>query len=375
MSDPNSRQSTPPDTPPDSSAEDSVDGPEPASSQPKVLQVMAGAETGGAEAFFTRLTCALTRAGQDQQAVIRTHPARRAALEEAGVPVTELPFGGKFDLRTKKSLKKIAKAFDPDIVLVWMNRAAKVAPKGDWTVVGRLGGYYKLKNYKRCDHLIANTQDIRDYLLREGWPAERAWYLPNFVDDRRMPPVDRASLDTPEGVPLLLCLGRLHVNKGFDTALETLAKLPEAYLWIAGEGREESALKELAGRLGVAHRVRFLGWRDDAPALLAAADVFFCSSRHEPLGNIVLEAWAQGVPIVAAASQGPSQLIKDGKTGLLAPVDNPDALAKAFRRLLDDRALGHDMAGQAHEQFTQHFSEGPVVAAYQRFFDAVARKR
>lgn len=337
----------------------------------RVLQVMAGAKTGGAEAFFVRLVQGLARAGTPQHAAIRTHAERRATLVDAGVPVTELPFGGKFDLTTKKSLKKLARDFEPDVVLAWMNRAAKVAPKGDWSVVGRLGGYYNLKNYKRCDHLVANTQDIRDYVLREGWPADRAHYLPNFVDDRRMPPVDRKSLDTPMDAPLLLCLGRLHQNKAFDTALEVLARLPKAYLWIAGDGKEEAALRQQAAKLGITKRVRFLGWRDDAPALFAAADIFLCSSRHEPLGNMVLEAWAQGVPMVAAASQGPGSLITDGETGLLAPVDDADALAKASARLLDDRALGVDLAGQGHDVFSKSYSEGPVVAAYQEFIDSI----
>ena len=336
-----------------------------------VLQVMAGAQTGGAEAFFVRLVSALARAGTPQHAAIRHHDGRRKTLIDAGVPVTELAFSGKFDMITKGSVKRLAKSFNPDVVLVWMNRAAKIAPKGDWTVVGRLGGYYKLKNYKRCDHLVANTHDIRDYLIREGWPEERAWYLPNFVDDRRMPPVDRAEFDTPQGAPLLLCLGRLHPNKGFDTALETLAQLPKAYLWIAGDGKEEQALKQQAAQLGISNRVRFLGWREDTPALLSAADVFFCSSRHEPLGNIVLEAWAQGVPVVAAASQGPSQLIEDGKTGLLAPVDNAKELSRAIARLLDDPSLGQEITGHAHAEFTDKYSEGPVVAAYQEFFEKI----
>lgn len=334
---------------------------------------MAGAEVGGAEAFFVRLVCALARAGTPEHAAIRSHRSREDALASAGVPVTALPFSGKFDLTTKKSLKRLAKEFGPDVVMVWMNRAARVAPKGDWTVVGRLGGYYKLKNYKRCDHLVANTEDIRRYLISEGWPADRAWVLPNFVDDRSLPPVNRADFDTPSDVPLILCMGRLHVNKAFDTALSVLERVPRAYLWIAGDGREEAALKEQARRLGVAGRVRFLGWRDDPPALLASADVFLCSSRHEPLGNIVLDAWAHGVPVVAARSQGPTQLIEDGRTGLLAPVDDADALAQAIRRLIDAPALGQDLAGNAHAVFLQRFSEGPVVTAYQDFFERVKR--
>lgn len=334
---------------------------------------MAGAEVGGAEAFFVRLVCALARAGTPEHAAIRSHRSREDALASAGVPVTALPFSGKFDLTTKKSLKRLAKEFGPDVVMVWMNRAARVAPKGDWTVVGRLGGYYKLKNYKRCDHLVANTEDIRRYLISEGWPTDRACVLPNFVDDRGLPPVNRADFDTPSDVPLILCMGRLHVNKAFDTALSVLERVPRAYLWIAGDGREEAALKEQARRLGVAGRVRFLGWRDDPPALLASADVFLCSSRHEPLGNIVLDAWAHGVPVVAARSQGPTQLIEDGRTGLLAPVDDADALAQAIRRLIDAPALGQDLAGNAHAVFLQRFSEGPVVTAYQDFFERVKR--
>ncbi len=336
---------------------------------------MSGAPVGGAEVFFVRLVTALAAAGTPQVAAIRKHPDRRSAIEAAGVPVTELPFSGKFDFSTKKELKKLARDTAPDVVLTWMNRASRIAPKGDWTVVGRLGGYYKLKNYKRCDHLVGNTQDLRDYLVREGWPAERAWYLPNFVDDRKMEAVDRAAFDTPENAPLILCLGRLHANKAFDTALEVLTRIPDAFLWIAGEGKLDQGLKEQAARLGLSPRVRFLGWRDDAPALLAAADAFLCSSRHEPLGNIVLEAWAHNVPVVSAASQGPSQLIKDGKTGLLAPIDDADTLALQLKRVLEDADLGKNLAGAGYERYHKKFSAGRVVAAYQEFFDKVKNLR
>jgi len=170
-------------------------------------------------------------------------------------------------------------------------------------------------------------------------------------------------------------LGRLHTNKAFDTALEVLTRLPEAYLWIAGDGKLDQALKEQAGRLGLSPRVRFLGWRDDTPALLAAADAFLCSSRHEPLGNIVLDAWAHNVPVIAAASQGPSQLITDGETGLLAPVDDADALAAQMKRVLSDDDLARNLASSGQERFQMKFSVDPVVSAYQEFFDKVKNLR
>lgn len=338
----------------------------------RLLQAMAGMRAGGAEGFFMRLTGALARAGVDQYAAIRTHAERRMELDQAGVPVTELRYGGPVDLISRWRLGALARRFDPDVIIAWMSRAAAIAPTGRWTVAARLGGYYDLKYFKRCDHLIGNTPDLRNYLVKNGVPEEKAWYLPNFVDDRRLPPVDRSTFETPLEAPLLLCLGRLHRNKGFDLALHALAKVPNAYLWIAGEGPERQALEKLAVSLDVSDRVRFLGWRNDAPALLAAADLFVCSSRHEPLGNIVIEAWAHATPVVAVASQGPSQLIEDGRNGLLTPMEDADALAKGMRRLLDDQAEAADLAGHGERAFTESFTEGKVVERYLDFLERIA---
>ena len=71
----------------------------------------------------------------------------------------------------------------------------------------------------------------------------------------------------------------------------------------------------MANNLKVSDRVRFLGWRLDTPNLLATADALICPSRHEPLGNVILEAWAQERPVIAAASDGPKELIQNGKNG------------------------------------------------------------
>jgi glycosyltransferase involved in cell wall biosynthesis len=337
----------------------------------RILQAMAGAPVGGAEAFFTRLIPALARAGSRQLAVVRADAARQQALEAAGVPSVPLPFRGRADFLTPWLFKKAARRFAPDIVLSWMNRATHAAPVGPWTFAARLGGYYDLKYYRRCDHLVANTEDIRRYLIAKGWPKQRAWRLPNFVDADPQPPADRATEETPADAPLLLCLGRLHRNKGLDVALAALERLPRAHLWIAGVGPEEAALKALARRLDVASRVRFLGWRRDVPALLAAADVFVCASRHEPLGNMVIEAWAHGAPIASVASQGPSQLIRHQETGLLSPVDDADALATSILRLLGDSAMAADLVGRGRDEFMAHFTEAAVVAAYQDFFERV----
>lgn len=338
----------------------------------RLLQAIAGGRHGGAEGFFTRLALALERDGQMQRVVIRPQLERADALRAGGVAVSELPFGGWLDFRTVPSLKRLLAEWQPDIVLTWMNRASAQMPRGRFVRVARLGGYYDLKYYRACDHLIGNTRDIVAYLVKQGWPADRAHYLPNFVSDVPAPAAVRADFATPEGVPLLLALGRLHWSKGFDVLLGALAKLSAAHLWIAGSGPELRALKHLAVSLGIDDRVRFLGWRDDAAALMAAADLLVSPSRYEPLGNVLLEAWAHRLPVVAAAAPGPCQLIRDGETGLLVPIGDADALARGIGGLVaaPDRRVALGEAGYA--AFIADYSEAVVVRAYRDFFRRVA---
>jgi glycosyltransferase involved in cell wall biosynthesis len=338
----------------------------------RLLQAMAGAPHGGAEAFFERLAIALDRAGEEQQLVIRRNSARAERLRRAGLDPVELPFGGIVDITTKRRLRQIIGAFRPRVVMSWMSRATRACPRGEFVHVARLGGYYDLRHYRHCDHLIGNTRGLTRWLVAQGWPEARVHYLPNFAETAALPPLARASLDTPEGVPLALALGRLHPNKAFDILLAALAQVSDLYLWLAGDGALADALRQQAQSLGIAGRVRFLGWRDDVPALLASADMLVCPSRVEPLGNTIIEAWAARKPVIASAVQGPAELITDGENGLLVPVEDAGALAAALRRLIADRALASALAAAGATTYEANFTEARVVAAYRALFAKVA---
>lgn len=337
----------------------------------KLAQVMAGARHGGAEGFYERLCLALHAAGEQVLPVIRRDADRAARLRAGGLAPVELGFGGALDLLTGPRLRRVLQGFAPAVTVAWMNRAARFAPKGPWTLVGRLGGYYDLKYYRRCDHLVGNTRDITRWIVAQGWPAARAHHLPNFVADL----AGAAPAALPGAAPRLLAMGRLHRNKGFDIAIRALALIPGAQLAIAGEGPERAALEALAREAGVAERVAFLGWRSDVGALLAACDVFVCSSRHEPLGNIVLEAWSASRPVIAAAAQGPSELIADGETGLLVPPEDAQALATAIRGVLDDPQRAARLAQAGRAAYARDFTEAAVVARWRGFLAAVAPAR
>lgn len=334
-----------------------------------VLHLLGSGGEGGAELYFVQLVSALRQAGPDQAAAIRKNPGREKALAAAGVAARTFSFGGPIDFLTRPGVSALARDVNARLLVAWMNRAARHTPKGPWARIGRLGGYYKLKNYQGFDHLVGNTQDIVDWVIGQGWPAEKVRYIPNFAAaPDEVTPVDRASLDTPEGVPLLLGMGRLHTAKAHDISLKALKSLPEAHLWIAGVGPLEEQLKALANSLGVLDRVRFLGWRNDASALYRTADICLFPSRYEPLGNVVIQAWAHGLPVVAAESQGPKALIRDGQDGLLIPIDDEDALATRTAALLADPMQRIRLIQNGHARVEAEFSQGAVCAQWNQLF-------
>ncbi len=342
----------------------------------RVAHVMAGAPMGGAEGFFERLTAAQHAAGDAVLPVIRIEAGRAARLRAAGLAPLELPFGGLFDLRTGPRLRVALAAFRPAVTVAWMNRANRFAGQArrrgaPGRLVGRLGGYYDLRYYRACDHLVSNTQGLRDWIVSQGWPAARVHAVPNFATDFAATPL--GTLPAPPGAARLLALGRLHPNKGFDILLRALALLPHAHLSLAGDGPERAALLRLASALGIAGRVAFLGWRQDAGALLAACDILVCPSRHEPLGNVVLEAWSASRPVVAAAAAGPAELIRDGETGLLVPVEAPAPLAAAIAALVADPARAARLAAAGRAEFLRAHAAGPVLARWRAFLHEIAK--
>lgn len=320
----------------------------------------------GAELFFERLCAAQTAQGQVVQALIRRDPGRLARLQSAGVPTQGFGFGGRLDLLTTPRLARALRDFRPSVVVSWMSRAARMAPKGPWVSAGRLGGYYDLANYRRCDILIGNTRGLARWMVEQGWPEANVRYLPNFAAELR-DVVPRRPETLPEGVPFVLALGRLHRNKAFDVLIRAMRYVPGAHVVIGGEGPERAALTELARREGVADRVHLPGWVQDSGAWLKACDVFVCPSRIEPLGNVVIEAFSAGRPAVAAAIQGPQEIIEGTRDGLLAPVEDTRALAGRICEILDDPSVARELSVNGRARYEREFSAQTVLARWDTF--------
>lgn len=338
----------------------------PAAAPLKVAHLLLGAEEGGAEEFFLNLLSALQKRGVRQTAYISPHPPREAALAAAGVPVETLTFEGYIrNYLSMRTLRRSVAAFAPHVFLAWMNRAGRRALKGPWVTAARLGGYYPLKNYRRCEELIVNTPGIAGFAKDAGWPEAKLHMLSNFASLPAAEAIDPSAYFAQSTGPIALALCRLHPSKGVDALLRALKAGPEQVrLLIAGDGPERSRLEALAADLSLAGRTAFLGWRRDRRALLEACDFVVHPARHEPLGNVVLEAWLAGKPIVAARSEGPSWLIEDDRTGLLVEPDDPTGLAAAMETLAGDTALRDRLAAAGLNAYRARFSEDAIAGSY-----------
>ena len=333
----------------------------------RVAHLMAGAPDGGAELFFERLCMAMARAGDEVLPVMRHDAAREQRLRSAGLSPHILRFGGRLDPLTRWRAGRVLRDFAPRVAVAWMGRAARHAPRGPWVLVGRLGGYYDLRQFARCDHLVGNTQGMVDWIASKGWPRERLHLLPNFVPD--LSGAARAAVPVPVGAKVVLAMGRLHRTKGFDLLIAAMARLPGVHAVIAGDGPERDGLERLSRHAGVADRVHFLGWRRDTAALLAACDVLACPSRSEPLGNVVLEAFSAGRPVVASMADGPRELIESGRTGVLVAGESAIALAAGIESVLHRPTQA--MVQAARARYVSDFSEDAVVSRWREFLSHV----
>ncbi|MCC7300358.1 MAG: glycosyltransferase [Verrucomicrobia bacterium] len=340
---------------------------------PDSIHIIGSKASGGAERFYARLINSLS----EKSRVLAINPSGSdvSELVDSEVPQRHLPLLNNQDFYSRWLIRHVALKNHPVIVQSYMGRATHLThiPQGKGAVhIARLGGYYNLKSYRHAHHLIGNTKGICDYLIREGVPAETVHYIGNFVEPILPPPAEelaalRASLNIPDNAFVITCAARFHPNKGLPDLLEAFSKHrkkhPEARLILVGDGPLASDLRKQIQTLEIEDAVILPGWRDPRP-YYHLADVLTCPSRHEPLGNTILEAWACGKPLVATQTQGASELITDGQDGLITPLQDTVRLADTFEQLLNNPALCASLAKAGVEKVRRQFGKQVITNEY-----------
>jgi len=334
---------------------------------------------GGAERFYLRLTAALAEQGEAVMCITQPNSELNPHVHQASRQRT-VKMRSIFDPIARTRIGSAIRSFDAQIVQTYMGRATRLThlkPQRKGPVhIARLGGYYSPKGYRHAHAWIANTRGIRDYLVAQGFASERVFHIGNFVEPARhmeLAALDQIRLDweIEANAWVVVCLGQLHRNKAFDVMLDAISRLPEYIqsrplrLLIVGDGPERDALQAQAQQSGIARRTRWLGEQQHPESYLQLADVFVCPSRHEPLGNVILEAWNQQVPVLATDTGGPAELIVTGTNGALVAVEDADELAAGLQTLLEaEPKYRQALAAGGRQTLAKDHDKEKVVRTY-----------
>jgi len=218
-----------------------------------------------------------------------------------------------------------------------------------------------------ADLLVAVSDGVGEELRRDGVPAARVRVVPNGIDVPRLrsaaEPAPQPPL--PDG-RLVVAAGRLTHVKGFDVLIAAHARAlaagaPAHQVVVLGEGEDHDALLAQARELGVAGTVHLVGFRQDAAAIYARADVVTVTSRWEGFSLVLAEALSLGTPVIATdCPYGPAHVLRGGRDGRLVPVDDADALAAALVDALTEpdglRAKARAAAADAGDRFSAEAS-------------------
>nr|WP_294526287.1 glycosyltransferase family 4 protein [uncultured Rhodopila sp.] len=313
-----------------------------------------------------------------------------------GFRVIPIPFVRRLSpiahLRAFRSLVAVLRAEKPDIVhghmpisgfLARLAARAAGVPKVAYTCHGFLFNYRSSSLPRRAlsffmEWTAARVTDVfltvseaeaRD--ARRLHISARAVAVRNGRDPAmfRPDPSARARIRAELGVPqdrvVIIAVSRLVWHKGYPELAVAMRSVPEAELWVVGERLESDRGADMVAVLraaGLGFRLRLLGYRDDIPALLAAADIFTLPSRFEGLPMSVIEAMLTALPVVATDVRGPDEQVEHAVTGLKVPAGDATALGAALGRLARDPAARARMGEAGRQRALDCYDEAKVLA-------------
>lgn len=367
----------------------------------RVCQLITELRPGGAERCVYELATRLDRSRFDVQVVALRGGSVADELTAAGVKVTVLGVGCKCSpmvvgkLRSLRCLLKRERIVLLHTHLFHAGLAGRLAARRAGT--GRLVHTVHVAERRwrpwqfafakrtagRCDRVIAVSQSVKDWhQARTGLADEHYTVIPNGVDTEAFSPdadarerLRRQWQVGPDDVAAVF-VGRLARQKGVDVLLaateQFLARTPNATLLIAGDGPMWRKVQRFCRASG---RARCLGFVDDVPGLLNAADLFVLPSRWEGWPLALGEAMSTGLPAIGADSPGIRDVIDPGRTGLLVPAEDPAALAGAMAELAGSAELRQRLGSAGQRHIREGFSVGQYIGAHEGLYESIMAGR
>ena len=382
----------------------------------KVLHFIPTLTSGGAERQLVNLVTSTSRELLEHIVCTISKPEFFApAVRDAGYEIVDLGIEQKRPvLRAAMAFRSVVAKYKPDIVHSWLydaNVSARlatiffrhipvvtslqnpdyepdVARAANWNPakVVRLRQLDKLAATLKPTHFVACSEFVKKSFQQYlGISDERATVIYNSVNPETLQSRPgqaeglRRSLGLPQDAFIILNVGRLDPQKNHSLMFEGLKlaalAMPNAHLLLAGAGPLEAALRTKAKDTGVGERVLFLGRRDDIPALLEAADVFLFPSHFEGLPVALIEAMYKGLAVITSRNEILSEVVDDGRTGLLVDPNSADDLADALVKLHSQPDLRKSLGTAAREEAIIRFSVAATIAKWESLYRMIHNKK
>jgi len=239
---------------------------------------------------------------------------------------------------------------------------------------------------RAADHVLVNADAVKTRLVEQGYRADRISVIHNGIDISRFREPGagkdvRREFGLPQGAPVVVVVSRLNRLKGIEYFLDAAALLAQRFgetrFVIVGDSIAQAYRDELQARaesLGLGGRVLFTGFRSDVADWLSGASVSVLPSLSEGLSNVVLEAMAAGVPVVATAVGGTPEMVENGVTGLLVPPRDAPALAEAIGALLADPERGSAIGRSGRRWVIERYSLEAMVRNTEQLYERLLRE-
>lgn len=360
-----------------------------------VMHFITELESGGAQSALLRLLEGLDRS-RFTPVVLCLYNGNRLVAQQIralGIEVVDLGMSTKWRLDAFWRLWQLLRRVRPDILHTWMFHANIPGRVLGWLAgvsliissertMGQEGWGRRFLNRLTsplADRIICVSQNVADFAQHViGLPAAKLVVIPNGIDIGSFPPPPNRPMPAAECMTIGY-VGRLQKVKGVNFLIAAFAQLvaqhPKLQLQIVGDGSERHALESQVQQLGLTNNVQFLGTRQDVAALYPTFDLFVLPSLWEGMPNVLLEAMACGVPLVATNTGGTPEVVEHGKTGILVPPGEATTLYEAMALLIADTAQRHQLTQAGRQYVEQTFSIKQTVAKTAALYEQLLVKQ
>lgn len=234
------------------------------------------------------------------------------------------------------------------------------------------------------NHYLTVSESVKKYVIQNSKiPVKKISVIYNGMDIKRDHYLQEHEVKKPfaieDGDRILVTVGRLHKQKGHCFLFQAVSKIQKEIssvkLIVVGEGEEGNNLKNLAESLDLTDNIIFAGLRDDVEKILPMAEIFVLPSLWEGMPNVLLEAMNAGNPVIATKVGGIPELVLHGKTGILVPPNDSNALAKAIVNLLHHKLQAKKMGEAGRTRVEEHFTISKTVVETESIYQKLLKEK